>query len=265
MNYSHAIVRPPGKSYARAINDWYANSHLTGVSIDWQKAVRQHAQYVDALRRAGLTVISLPSDEQFSDGCFVQDPAVVCRKKALITQQYAKSRRGEASTIKTALQKLGFSTYPMTSGFCDGGDVLIAEDLGIVWVGLSKRTDKKGFIWVKRLFEKYSYTVIPVPVTKCLHLMTGVCYLAGGIALMSELVDPEAKDRIGGHCKKIIYIPAADSYAVNVLQVGNVVIMPKGYPFVEKNITGEGYDVLAVSMSEFEKADGGVTCLSLLV
>lgn len=265
MKYKYAIVRPPGKSYAKALNKWFANGHSKGITIDWRKAFTQHKQYVRALRRAGLTVISLATEEQFPDGCFVQDPTVVCKKEAIITRQYAQSRHGEWRAIKIALQKHNISTFSMKSGFCDGGDVLIAEDLGVVWVGLSKRTDKKGFIYIKQLFEKYSYKVIPVPVTKCLHLMTGVCYLKGGIVLMSKLADTKTEALIGKHCKKIIHVPVEETYAVNVLQVGKMVIMPQGYHFIKKKILSAGYQVLTVPMSEFEKADGGVTCLSLLV
>lgn len=264
MKFTHALVRPPGKSYAQAINDWYAKSHLGGKPLDLQIAIQQHKQYAGMLRRAGLKVITLHPDERFPDSCFVQDPAVIFQKDALITQQHAQSRNGEGIAIARGLHKYGFSTITMTNGFCDGGDVLVAHDLGYVWVGISKRTDEVGFTWVKSMFMKYSYTVIPVPVTNCLHLMTSASYLSPGIALMSELVDHDARNMIAGKCKEIIEIPADETYAVNVIQLGGIIIMPEGFPFTQNKISKLGYMVRTVPMSEFEKADGGITCLSLL-
>lgn len=262
--YLHAIVKKPGKSYVDAINDWFLKSNTKkNILVDLEKAIWQHQQYVLALEKVGVKVIKLAPNEKFPDGCFTQDPVIVCENEVLQTKQFAKSRQGEGDAIIKELKKFDFKISQMKKGYCDGGDILIADDLKKVWIGISKRTNKVGFECVEKMFSNHGYQVFSVPVEKCLHLLTGITYLGKGVFLTSDLIEKKSLEKFLSSGESQIFVPHEENYAVNTLIIGNTVIIPKGYPFVKKKIEELGFKIIVLSMSEFEKADGGITCLSL--
>lgn len=265
MKKTYAIVKTPGKSFINAINDWYiVNNHSKKISIDYEKALWQHREYINCLKKIGVKVICLPVDEKFPDGCFTQDPIIIFGKQALINKQFAISRHGEYKSIANELKKYGFSFSFMKKGFCDGGDVLIIKDKKKVYVGESKRTNKSGFTEIKKTFKNFGYQFEQIKVIKCLHLLSGLTYLTNGNFIVSNLIDKDEVNKIIHYANNVINVPPEENYAVNVLTINNTVIMPKGFLFTQKKIAKLGYEILTVEMSEFEKADGGVTCLSLL-
>jgi dimethylargininase len=249
---SHALVRPPGASFAQAISSSQAE-------IDVALAKAQHAEYCQALAEAGITVEVLPPDEHFPDSCFMQDPAMVIRGRAIINRLSAASRRGE----EEALADLLATRFPMTRivapGTLEGGDVLILPDR--VVVGRSDRTSRAGIAQlVVALSDPPDLPVLEVPVAGYLHLLSAVTHLGDGTLLaMENFVLPPT---LAGF--PVLRVPADEGYACNALGIGTKVILPAGYPKTAATLRARSYDVLPVPTTEFAKADGGVTCLSLV-
>lgn len=246
-----ALVRPPSTNFSRAVSE-----HPESGSIDPSLARQQHAAYGQALQAGGLKVELLEPLEGFPDSVFIEDNAVILDGRAILTSMKATSRKGETDFLAETLQ----SRLPVVSlrppVFIDGGDVLQTEDT--VFVGLSQRTNKAAIEALQSLTAK---TVTPVPVKKGLHLKTSVSYLGNGVLVIRPSgVETE-------RFKAFDWIAVADdeAYAANCLAVGNHVILPAGFPRLEQQLQKRGLIPLPVAMSEFQKADGGVTCLSLIL
>lgn len=251
MKYKYAIVRPPGKSYKEAISSTNQNHQ-----IDIEKAQFQHEKYCEALEKVGLKVIKLPVNEEYPDSCFVQDPCVIFGNKAIMTILGADIRKGEGLEIEKIIKSFKEVKSMSNPATMDGGDVMITPSQ--IFIGLSKRTNLKGIAQYKKLFNSESLPqVTTIPVENCLHLMTGVTYLGKNTLVISNLIDDLC-------FKEFNKIYVSDEDAANCLGIGNWVIMPQGHPLVAKQIKKHGFKVLEVDISEFKKADGGVTCLSLL-
>ena len=245
----HALVRPPGRSFADAISS-------TGAAIDVCLAQHQHELYCDALRLAGVRVEVLPPDERYPDSCFMQDPALVIDGKAIIARPGAISRRGEELLVAPLLGQHFPTIHIEAPGTLEGGDVLVLSDR--VYVGESDRTNQAGI-------EQLRAALHPLPVEAMrvqglLHLLSGVTYLGRNTLLAVEAFagQPEFEGM------QVLVVPAGEEYACNVLGLGETVIAPEGYPRTAAMLACHGLRVLTVPVSEFAKADGGVTCLSLI-
>lgn len=242
-----AFVRPPGKSFATAISS-------SGASIDVVLAASQHREYCQALAAAGVEVTHLPADERFPDSCFMQDPALVLDGRAIICRLAAPSRQGEEEAVARLLAPI----YPLTRiaspGTLEGGDVLVLPDR--VLVGLSDRTNSDG---VAQLAHAISRPVKGIPVDNLLHLLSGITYLGRQVLLATEAL--AGLPDLQGH--EVLVVPQSEAYACNALAVGDRVVFPAGYPHTAALLRTAGFQVLETPVSEFAKADGGVTCLSL--
>ncbi len=246
---THALVRPPGASFAGAIS-------TSGARIDVALAQKQHVEYRQALMAAGLQVEALPPDERYPDSCFMQDPALIVAGQAIIGRPGAASRRGEEDAL---VEVLG-NRFPVTRikppGTLEGGDVLLLPD-GLV-VGHSGRTNRAG---IAQLAIAVPLPVEEVPVTgSYLHLLSGVTHLGDGLLLAAEGF--ELAPRLRKY--RVLWVPQDEAYACNVLAVGRQVIVPAGFPKTAAMLRSQGFELLEVPMSEFAKADGGVTCLALV-
>lgn len=249
---SRAIVRPPGDNFAQALS-----AQVPRPAINPGLARRQHGEYCAALQAAGLELIELPPDEDHPDACFVQDTAVIFGNLAVITRFGVESRQGEQDPVRQALmghKRLREIRSPAT---LEGGDVLIIGSR--VFAGLSARTNRAGFKQLRDLLELEGATVEALPVSAGLHLLSDCTYLDQGVLL--------ATDSYAGLPAftglDLIRVPPREGRAANALAVGGHVILPAGYPYITAQIQSRGFQVLPVSLSEFAKADGGVTCLSL--
>jgi dimethylargininase len=251
MPYTHALVRPPGDSFSRAISS-------TGAAIDVPLARRQHAEYCQALAAAGLTVEALPPDERFPDSCFMQDPAVVIAGHAIICRPGAESRRGEEVGAAAAVAGRFPLNHIVPPGTLEGGDVLILLDR--VVVGRSGRTNAAGIAQLAVALAGTGLPVYAAEVQPYLHLLTAVTHLGAGIALVIE--GWPLPPTLAG--LEALRVPRDEAYAANSLGIGRHVIVPAGHPRTAALLTARGFAVLPVPMSEFAKADGGVTCLSLV-
>lgn len=253
----HALVRPPGASFARAIS-------TSGATIDVALAQAQHAEYRQALVAAGVQVEVLPPAERYPDSCFMQDPALVIAGRAVIARPGAASRQGEEDAVAEVL----IGRFPLARiippGTLEGGDVLIFSDR--VVVGRSGRTNRAGIAQLAvalsdraGLGNLSGLPVLEVPVDGYLHLLTAVTHLGGDTLLAVEgFTLPPALAEF-----KVLRVPAAEAYACNALGIGDKVILPAGYPRTAALLRAHGFEVLPVPTTEFAKADGGVTCLAL--
>ncbi|WP_280768868.1 dimethylarginine dimethylaminohydrolase family protein [Salipaludibacillus daqingensis] len=250
--YKQIIVKKPSNSFVNG---------LTTVNLgkpNIEKVLEQHNDYVEAMKKAGVSVKVLERDENYPDSTFVEDPAVVTERFALITHPGAETRKGETIAIHHALQEFRDIFYTIEApGTVEGGDVLQIDDH--FYIGLSNRTNELGANQFKAIMEDEGYNVTIVKLKEFFHLKTGITYLGDRrVIAAGEFIDhPDFKEY------EQITVPSEEEYAANCLRVNDVVIMPKGYPITKEKIESVGYKTIEVEMSEFRKQDGGLSCLSL--
>ena len=252
LMFTHGIVRKPSINF----QDGLTTSNLG--KPDYDKAIKQHSDYVKALKKCGVEIISLNPDEKFPDSTFVEDTAVINEDLVVITHLGAPSRRGEERKIKTILEKYFDKVLSIENpGTLEGGDVLRIENN--YYVGLSNRTNREGANQFKEILKDYGYPCSTVPLVNFLHLKSGVAYIGDKNLIMSG----ELKDNpIFKHYNKI-EVDSNEQYAVNCIRVNNYILIAKGFKTLKKSISRLGYEILEIDMSEFRKMDGGLSCLSL--
>jgi dimethylargininase len=250
--FKGAIVRTPGKN----VIDGLTTAELG--RPDYQKALVQHERYIDALKECGLEVLVLSADERFPDSTFVEDAALLTKNCAIIMNPGALSRRGEVAEIKNVLQG-DFANIEEVcgSGTVEAGDIMMVGTH--FYIGLSERTNVAGAQQVIELLEKYGMTGSVVRFENVLHLKTGVSYLEHNnlVACGEFLTKKEFKNF------NILEITDDESYAANCIWVNDSVLIPKGFSKARNTIENTGYRVKEIDVSEFQKIDGGLSCLSL--
>ncbi len=253
--FKHAIVRVPGPDFAQG---------LTTVDLgapNYQEALRQHGSYCEALQACGLTVTVLDTDPDHPDATFVEDTAVLTERGAILTRPGAKSRAGEVASIAAALRTF-FSNMPSIEppGTVDGGDICEAKNH--FFLGLSHRTNEEGARQLAGHLGKQGYpsSVIDVrPISGILHLKSGISYIGDDtLVLIAQLADDPL---FQGYAR--IQVAAEESYAANCVRVNDRVLAPAGYPLLTAELKSRGFQPLELKMSEFQKMDGGLSCLSL--
>lgn len=250
-HFSLALVRPPGNSFVNAIA-------TSPQPIDVELARKQHAEYVNALRETGVHVEILEAREDFPDACFVQDPAMVVGGIAILNRMGAPSRMGETALLADLL-RARFETHALTApATLEGGDVLNCGAHLIV--GETARTNQTGIAQLRALLEPRGIRVESTPVGAFLHLLTVVTYIGHNTVVVHE--DFTAHPLLREFDKVIV--PRAEAYCANTLGLGKYVIVPSGFPITTAQLKARGFEVLQVPMREFYKADGGVSCLSLV-
>lgn len=249
-----ALVRPPGDSFARALSE-----HPERDTIDPERARAQHGAYREALTRLGLEVTSLPPDEELPDSCFVQDLAIVLNGRALLCRPGATSRQPEPAAFEPDLRgvvpSLDRVRAPAT---IEGGDVIRVDDRFIA--GRSDRTNDEGIAALERFAAPDARVVRAEVRGLFLHLLSGLG-VAGNTVVGSEtLIDQAAFDGLDR-----VAAPEEEAAGCNFVTVGDDVLMAAGYGKVRSLVEAAGFRIHEVDLSEFTKADGGPTCLSLLV
>lgn len=235
---------------------------LTYVSrspIDHELAVEQHRAYCGMLSRCGAEVLVLDANRLMPDCCFVEDTALVLDELAVMMSMGAASRRDEGPAIEAELRKHRKIERLTPPALADGGDVLRSDRE--LLVGLSSRTNAAGAAGLAEIVQPYGYTVTAIPVAGRLHLKSACTALPDG----SLLVNPTCIDTLKLRGHHYIEVPAQEADAANVLSVGNTVCLPTGSPRTAELIDRLGFAVQTVELSEFSKAEGGVTCLSLIL
>lgn len=255
MSFKNIIVRRP----CEKVCDGITSAPELG-KPDYQHALEQHTDYINALISLGLEVDVLPALDEYPDSCFVEDTCVLTRECAIIDNPGAGTRNGEAALMEPIIRRY----YPedriehiTAPGTLEGGDVMMVGDT--FYVGRSARTNEEGIRQFCAILEKYGLKGVEVPLEKVLHLKTGVNYLEDNNMLVSgEFVD---KPEFAQYNK--IVIPEDEAYAANCIWINGTVIVPEGYPHVLQAVKDFGYKTLTVDTSEFRKIDGGLSCLSL--
>lgn len=233
-------------------------THLDRQAIDPDRARAQHRGYEECLRALGCEVRRVPPAPDLPDAVFVEDAAVVVDEVAVVTRPGAPSRRDEVGSVAEALATHRPLARIEAPGTLDGGDVLVVGRR--VFAGLSTRTNEDGIRQLARALAPHGYDVRPLPVARCLHLKTAVSRVAPRTVLLNpDWVDARefaAFDRIAVH--------PDEPWAANALCVGGRVVHPQAFPRTRERLAARGLDVRAVDVSELAKAEGGVTCCSLV-
>ncbi len=250
--FKNVIVKTPGESYLNGLT----TSDL-GKPV-FEKLLEQHKSYIEALEKCGVTVTHLPANEEFPDSTFVEDAAVLTPDFAVITNPGADSRNGEIIEIESALKGFYDKFYYITApGTLDGGDILQAENQ--FYIGISERTNEQGALQLKELLEKEGFEATIIPLKEFFHLKTGIAYLGDNrMVVAGEFVNHPAFESYD----KIV-IGKEDEYSANCIRVNDFVILPAGFEATKRKFIEAGYQTIELDMSEVQKHDGGLSCLSL--
>ena len=232
-------------------------THLARVPIDPARAASQHAAYEAALSEAGLEIVRLPELADDPDAVFVEDTALILGDHAVITRPGAASRANETSSTAAGLQN-HFELHRIERGHVDGGDVL--RIWRTLYVGLSTRTDAEGVAALRELASPLGYEVIQAELRQCLHLKTGAT-LAGTSVL---LYDPHCVDPARFVGVEPLAVAAGETSAANCVRAGDRLILPAGNPRTAELLRKRDFHVVEVDVSELQKAEAGVTCMSLI-
>lgn len=269
--FSRAIVRPPAPNFSTG---------LTTADLgapDFERALAQHEAYCFALKQCGLTLTRLEPDPLHPDSTFVEDTAVLTDKCAVLTRPGAPSRAGEVTSIKRVLTDFYSDVLAIQPpGTVDGGDVCEAEEH--FFIGISERTNEAGARQLAELMAPFGYTSSFVDIRglsgmrsvpgaiatgsaseSILHLKSGVSYIGDHRLVVIEALATRAEFS----SYDLVRVNANETYAANCVRVNDHVLIGAGYPVLESKLRELGYQTVALEMSEFQKMDGGLSCLSL--
>ncbi|CAM2009997.1 arginine deiminase-related protein [Acanthopleuribacter pedis] len=249
--FKNAIVRKPAPNFAAGLTT------QDNRGANYTLMSQQHAAYVAKLQELGLAVTILPANAEFPDGHFVEDPVVFAGGTAVLTRPGAPSRLHEGLSLTETLAGFADLARIEAPGFLDGGDVMRVRDH--FYIGLSDRTNEAGAEQLGALVSEQGFTWSTVAVPAGLHLKSSVNYLGDNVLLGTEsfLALPEFAD-----FEKWV-LPPEETPAANTLWINENLLMPAGYPKTEARLRAWRKPVHVLDMSEVEKMDGGLSCLSL--
>lgn len=233
-------------------------THLQRQSINFTLASEQHRAYEQTLQALGLHVISLPPEPDFPDSVFVEDTALVLDDFAVMMLPGAESRRGEVPSIARELQPYRQLYYLQDPAIVDGGDILLVDHH--VYVGLSSRSNHDAVRQLTEILGPHGYMVTPVEVNGCLHLKSAVTLVAENTLLLN----PAWIDTGIFSDYSIIPVDPKEPQGANALLIAENVIYPAGFPGTAERMRGYGLEVIELDVAELMKAEGAVTCCSLL-
>ncbi len=253
--FSKAIVRPPGANFAAG---------LTTVDLgapDLERARKQHEAYCQTLESCGLNVIRLAPNEEHPDSTFVEDTAILTAGGAVITRPGTPSRRSETNHIAPLVRDYFSKVHLIEEpGTVDGGDICEAGEH--FFIGVSLRTNEHGAQQLAGFLESFGYTSSLIDirgVSNILHLKSGLAYLGGKQLVVIESL--RGFKEFSGY--ELVCLDSSEEYAANCLEVNGKVLIADGFPATKRELEQLGYQTIALDMSEFQKMDGGLSCLSL--
>ena len=246
----NALVREPGKSFSKCIS-----SHPSHKNVSTNRAISQHRKYVETLKDLGIDVIELPPLDSFPDSCFVEDTAVIHNGRALISNMGAETRRGEEETIQSTLSEYLEVKKVFPPATVEGGDIIHFP--GFLISGITQRTNQEGVHSLSHFLRIEVKTILDLNIT---HLKSHVTFLDQNNIIMNKRY---ADLPIFSGFNKII-LKDSEDYASNTLTYNGTVIIPKYFPSVTELLEELDYNVVSLEMSEFERCEGALTCLSLL-
>ena len=234
-------------------------TYVAWTPIDHRRAARQHEEYCRMLRACGADVVTLDINLDLPDCAFVEDTAIVLDEVAVLASMGAESRCAEPAGIELELRKYREIHRIQTPATIEGGDVLCVGRK--LLVGLSSRTNRAGVNALEAVVRRYGYEIVLVPVRHCLHLKTACSALPD----QSLLINPAWFDVRSLRGFELVPVPEAEPWAANVALVGNAVCIAANHEETGCVIRERGFEVNTIDLSEFAKAEGGVTCLSILL
>jgi dimethylargininase len=248
-----ALTRPVSASLAQC-----ELTYLARAPIEIERARRQHEAYEQALRRLGCQVVALPEAPDLPDAVFVEDLALVLDEVGILTRPGAESRRPEAPAVADALGSYRTLRRIEPPGTLEGGDIL---RLGrTIYVGRSRRSNDEGIRQLAALSAPFGYTVQAVALRGCLHLKSAVTDIAPDRLLLNPAwVAPESFEGWAW-----MAVAPGEDHAANALRIGDGVIYPASFPRTLEALGRSAGTVIPVDVSEIQKAEGAVTCCSLV-
>ncbi len=246
----HAIVRPPPSSFKGCIS-----SHPLRHTLDLGVANRQHQEYCRILNELGLEVVRLPVDEAHPDSCFVEDTVIIHRGKAVVTRMAKESRRGEEEQVEEILREYMRLRRIQAPATIEGGDVIHLQKYLIS--GITERTNHEGVFqtsdWLRTRIE-----VVEDP--SIVHLKSHITFLGAGTFFVTERFSDHPLLR---KYRRLV-VPAGEEYAANTLAIDDVILMSEKHPKSIQLLKEADFEVIPLEMSEFEKCEGALTCLSII-
>ncbi len=233
-------------------------SHVPREAIDVARASAQHRDYQRALEALGCRLLTLPAEPDLPDSVFVEDVAIVLDEVVVLTRPGALSRRAEVASVAEVLRRYRPVLAIEAPGTLDGGDVLRVGRA--LYVGESARSNAEGMAQLRQLLAGHGYTVHGVPTHGCLHLKSAVTRLNDHTLLLQPAW--VGRDRFADF--QVIEVDPAEPHAANVLRIGDALVMPASFPRTRQRLVDAGFHVTAVDVSELQKAEGAVTCCSLV-
>lgn len=243
-------------------------TYMERQEIDSNRAAAQHEAYCQTLEACGLEVVRLPAIDSLPDSVFVEDTTIVLDEVAVLTSMANEARREEVERIAPDVETYRRVARIQPPGQIDGGDVLRMGKR--LFVGLSTRTNRAGIEGLQSIAAPYGYEVIAVPVLGCLHLKSGVTALDEETLLVnSSWIDTTPLDGF-----RFVEVAEDEPGGANVLHIGGQGLMSRVlisrvlistvFPKTMERVAGKGFNVVPVDNSEFVKAEGGLTCCSLI-
>lgn len=234
-------------------------THIERIPIDINIARAQHGEYVKTLKDLGCEVIELPAEADLPDSVFVEDTALILPEVAVITRPGADSRKPETESIVRALTPLIPIVRVREPATVDGGDILVLGKQ--IYVGLSTRSNQEAINQLNELLSRYGYSVIGVELHDCLHLKSAVTRVDDHTLLINrDWVDSHGFGNSG-----LIDVDSSEPHAANCLLIGKAILYPTAFPKTRARLEERGHKVVTVNVSELAKAEGAVTCCSLII
>lgn len=234
-------------------------THIERTPIDLDIARAQHSQYIDALRQLGCEVLELPVEADLPDSVFVEDAAFILPHTAVITRPGADSRKPETESIIRALSPHINLMHLQEPATLDGGDVLVIGKN--IYIGLSTRSNQDAIDQLNLMLGNDGYTVTGVQLHDCLHLKSAVTRVDDNTLLINKnWVDTHHFEQY-----ELIEVHPDEHHAANCLPVGNSIIYPTSFPKTDARLRSRGYKTVNIEVDELAKAEGAVTCCSLIL
>ena len=246
----------------RDVNESMGDCELTflpRVRINAGLALQQHQQYQSALSSLGCEIVTVPTESGLADSVFIEDTAMVLDEIAVMCRPGAESRRAEVAGVGDVLQQYRTLASIQPPGTLDGGDLLRVGK--VIYAGLSARSNQSGIEQLRRIVADYGFSVETVETTKCLHLKSAVSEVAPD----TLLINPNWIDKSAFANCELIDVDEEEPHAANALRVGRSVIYPSSFPRTMEILSQRGINVTPVDLSELQKAEGAVTCCSLIL
>lgn len=234
-------------------------THIDRTPIDLDIARKQHHEYVQTLAKIGCQIIELDEEQDLPDSVFVEDTAFILPEVAVITRPGADSRKPETESIIQSLSSHRPLVHVVAPATVDGGDVLVLGKN--IFIGMSTRSTPEAVTQLQGLLDNYGYTVVGVKLTDCLHLKTAVTRVDDNTLLINKnWVSPEHFTGFD-----LIDVDSSEPFAANCLPVKDVIIYPTTFPNTQKKLEQKGFKIVNVNLDELAKAEGAVTCCSLII